>query len=307
MQSIGTYIQHPNQLGIALLKHLGKWMPDKLYLQLRYRLEVGQRLNLSDPKSFSEKLQWLKLYNRQPEYTIMVDKVKVKEYVASIVGEEHIVPTIGVWDRPEDIVWDCLPHRFVLKTNHSGGSTGVIVCKDKDSFDRQKAIDKLTRSFHKDVFYSYREWPYKNVERKVFAEEYIAPPLGVKDLPDYKWYCFGGEPLFCQVIQDRTTHETIDFFDTNWQHQEYVGLNPKAHNATVPPARPSNLDQHLYIARKLSKNIPFARIDLYETEKGVLFGEITFYPMSGMGLFRPIQWNYKLGELIHIQKTSTTY
>ena len=300
MLSIKTYLQHPNQFAIALLKYFGKWMPDKLYLQLLYRLKVGQRLNLSNPKSFSEKIQWLKLFNRRPEYTMMVDKVKAKEYVASIVGEEHIVPTIGVWDKPEDIVWDSLPNRFVLKTNHSGGSTGVIVCTDKTTFDRQKAICKLNRSLHKNVYYSYREWPYKNVVRKVFAEEYIVPPSGVKDLPDYKWYCFGGEPLFCQVIQDRTTHETIDFFDSKWRHQEFVGLNPKANNASVPPTRPVNFDQHLLIARKLSKDIPFARIDLYETEKGVLFGEITFFPMSGMGFFKPVQWNYKLGELINL-------
>ena len=300
MQSIKTYIQQPNQLGLALLKHWGRWMPDRLFLQIRYRLEVGQRLNLSNPQLFGEKIQWLKLYNRRPEYTMMVDKVKAKEYVASVVGEEHIVPTIGVWDKPEDIDWDSLPNCFVLKTNHSGGSTGVIVCTDKASFDRQRAINKLNRSLHKDVFYSYREWPYKNIKRKVFAEEYINPPSGVQDLPDYKWYCFGGEPLFCQVIQDRTTHETIDFFDSKWQHQEFVGLNKKANNASVPPSRPINLNQHLLIARKLSDNIPFARIDLYETGNGVLFGEITFFPMSGLGLFRPQRWNYYLGELIKL-------
>lgn len=306
MLPIKNYIQHPRLLCIALLKRIGRLMSDKLYLQLRFYCEVGHRLNLKHPKTFSEKLQWLKLYDRQPKYTMMVDKVKVKDYVANIIGEGHIIQTLGVWDKPEEIDFDTLPECFVLKTNHSGGSTGIVICRDKASFDRKSAINRLKKSLQSKGFYDFREWPYKNVERKVFAEEFVVPPSGVKDLPDYKWFCFNGEPCYCQVIQDRTTRETIDFFDINWNHQEFVGLNqlvgvnPQITKAIVPPPRPTNLEQQLCIARQLSKGIPFVRIDLYETEKGVFFGEITFYPMSGFGGFTPSEWDYKLGELISL-------
>ena len=304
MLPIKNYIQHPRLLCIALLKRIGRLMSDKLYLQLRFYCEVGHRLNLKHPKTFSEKLQWLKLYDRQPKYTMMVDKVKVKDYVANIIGEGHIIQTLGVWDKPEEIDFDTLPECFVLKTNHSGGSTGIVICRDKASFDRKSAINRLKKSLQSKGFYDFREWPYKNVERKVFAEEFVVPPSGVKDLPDYKWFCFNGEPCYCQVIQDRTTRETIDFFDINWNHQEFVGLNqlvgvnPQITKAIAPPPRPTNLEQQLCIARQLSKGMPFVRIDLYETEKGVFFGEITFYPMSGFGGFTPSEWDYKLGELI---------
>lgn len=306
MLPIKNYIQHPRLLCIALLKRIGILMSDKLYLQLRFYCEVGHRLNLKHPKTFSEKLQWLKLYDRQPKYTMMVDKVKVKDYVDNIIGEGHIIQTLGVWDKPEEIDFDTLPECFVLKTNHSGGSTGIVICRDKASFDRKSAINRLKKSLQSKGFYDFREWPYKNVERKVFAEEFVVPPSGVKDLPDYKWFCFNGEPCYCQVIQDRTTRETIDFFDINWNHQEFVGLNqlvgvnPQITKAIAPPPRPTNLEQQLCIARQLSKGIPFVRIDLYETEKGVFFGEITFYPMSGFGGFTPSEWDYKLGELISL-------
>ena len=301
MLPLKIYIQHPDLLGIALIKHFGGWMSNRLYLQLRFRLETGRKLNLNHPSTFEEKLQWLKLYDHCQEYTMMVDKVKVKEYVADTIGSEHVIPLLGVWNKPEDIDWNTLPDSFVLKTNHSGGNEGIVICSDKKSFDRQEAIHRLNKSLRSDdVYENFREWPYKNVPRRVFAEEYIAPPSGVKDLPDYKWFCFGGEPMYCQVIQDRTTHETIDFFDTNWIHQEFVGLEPKAGNNSVAPSRPANLDTHLHIARQLSKGIPFVRIDLYETDKGVLFGEITFYPKSGFGRFTPCEWSYKLGELIHL-------
>lgn len=265
---------------------------------------MNQHLDLKNPRSFGEKLQWLKLYDHCPEYTQMVDKVKAKDYVATIIGDDYVIPTLGVWDKPEDIDWDKLPGSFVLKTNHSGGNTGVIICRDKESFDRHRAIKTLIQSLQCDIYRDFREWPYKNVTKRVFAEEYIAPPTGVKDLPDYKWFCFDGEPRYCQVIQNRTTHETIDFFDTEWNHQVFYGLNPKGGPvfgpAEVPPERPFHLSTHLHIARELSRGIPFVRVDLYETSRGVYFGEITFYPMSGFGGFSPSEWDIKLGDMIHL-------
>ena len=295
---------HNNSRGFvaALLQKLNFLFGEKVYLKLLFRLKMGYRLDLQNPKSFSEKIQWLKLYDRKPEYTKMVDKYAVKDYVASIIGKEYIIPTLGVWKKPEDIKWDKLPDKFVLKTTHGGGSSGVVICKDKAFFDKKTAVSKLQLSMKQDIYQALREWPYKNVPRRVMAEQFINSRPNVKDLPDYKWYCFNGEPKFCQVIQDRTSNETIDFFDTNWKHQEFVGLNPVSGpaigNATREPERPTNLETQVRIARELSKGIPFSRIDLYETDGIIFFGEITFYPASGFGVFTPNHYNEILGQML---------
>ena len=298
MQPIVNYIKHPERFLDSLVRHFGQLLPDSTYIKLRYRFNMGKRLNLKNPQTFQEKLQWLKLHDHKPEYTIMVDKILAKEYVASVVGKEWVVPLLGVWDRPEEIDWELLPDRFVLKTNHSGGNTGVVICRDKNHFDRKQAIAKLNTSLKSDVYRNLREWPYKNVKKKVFAEEFIEISPDVKDLPDYKWYCFNGEPKFCQLILDRTTRETIDFYDTNWERQDFVGLNPEANVSDKVAARPKNLNNQIKISRELSKNIPFVRIDLYDTGNKTFFGEITFYPLSGMGNFRPEQYNEVLGQMI---------
>lgn len=304
MLPIKEYISRPSMTASVLLEHFGQWIPDKTYIKWMYRLKMGKKLNLKNPTTFSEKLQWLKLYNRRPEYTIMVDKYAVKEYVANIIGSKYIIPTLGVWDRPEDIDWDLLPNQFVLKTTHGGGSSGVVICNDKASFDKEKAVIKLRKSLKQDIYRSLREWPYKNVPRRIIAEQYIEPRPGVKDLPDYKWFCFDGEPRYCQVIQDRTTNETIDFFDTDWNHQEFVGLNavygPFIDTAKVLPVRPENLEIQIKIARKLSKNIPFSRVDLYEIDTNTYFGEITLYPRSGIGIFSPDNYNTLLGQMLKL-------
>ena len=304
MLPVKEYIKHPNVLGILLLKRYGKWLSDEAYIKLMFRLYMGHKLNLKSPTTFSEKIQWLKLYNRRPEYTMMVDKYAVKDYVAKTIGEEYIIPTIGVWDRPEDIEWDSLPDQFVLKTTHGGGNTGVVICKDKSTFDIQNAVEKLKKSLKEDLYIALREWPYKDVPKRIIAEKYISPAPNVVDIPDYKWYCFNGEPKFCQVILDRNSNETIDFFDTDWQHQEFSGMNPMAgpgwSHAAVLPERPANLETQILIARELSKDLPYSRIDLYETGEGIYFGEITFYPGSGLGRFRPDEYNELLGEMVNL-------
>ena len=284
-------------LGIRVLHRIGLWIPDKAYLKAKYRLCMGKKLHLEHPKTFCEKLQWLKLYDRRPEYTIMVDKVKAKEYVASILGDDYIIPTLGVWDDPNKIDFDSLPDRFVLKCNHNSGR-GMYICKDKSKMDVKKVKSELKKGLKQNYYKYGREWPYKDVPRRILAEQYIDPALDVKELPDYKWYCFNGEPKYCQVIQNRSTNETIDFFDTEWVHQDFFGLNPNARNATVPPECPLNLLTHIQIARELSKGLPFSRIDLYETGEKTYFGEITFFPMSGMGKFHPDSYDDKFGDLI---------
>lgn len=285
-----------NRLIVRLLRLL----PDKPYLSLKFHMNFKRWPNWKNPQTFSEKLQWLKLYDRRQEYTRMVDKYAVKEYVAESIGKEYVIPTLGVWYNPEEIEWEKLPDQFVLKTTHGGGSEGVVICRDKTVFDREKAIDQLNKSLQTDLYKVWREWPYKNVPKRIIAEKYIECKPEIQDLPDYKWYCFDGEPKYCQVIQDRSNKETIDFFDTNWVHQEFVGLNPNANNAATEPSRPKDLDVQIRIARELSKGIPFSRIDLYSIRGKTLFGEITLYPNSGVGQFRPEKWNTQLGEYIKL-------
>ncbi len=306
MQSVTYYFKRPRKLANALLINFFQWLPDKVFIKLLYRILMRKKLNLNNPISFQEKLQWLKIYDKNPDYHKMVDKVLVKDYVSSIIGCEYVIPLLGVWSKPEDINWDMLPNRFVLKTNHSGGNTGVIICRDKNSFNRESAIRKLNFSLKDDVYRNSREWPYKDIEKKVFAEEFIDTKSNEIDLPDYKWYCFNGEPKYCQVIKDRTTNETIDFFDTDWKHQEFVGLNPAAGPAAGPaaeePAKPSNLIEQIKIAKELSKGIPFSRIDLYSVGDKIYFGEVTFYPLSGMGEFNPRCYNEILGNMLILPK-----
>lgn len=292
-------VKHPWRLIGSVVYHTPKLWTDSFYLKIQFRSQMGYHLNLKHPTTFSEKLQWLKLYNRLPDYTMMVDKVKVKEYVASIIGEEYIIPTLGVWDDPEKIDFDALPNRFVLKCNHNSG-LGMYICKDKSKMNIEKVKDELRKGLKQDYYLTNREWPYKNVPRRILAEKYIDPAPNVQDLPDYKWYCFNGEPKYCQVIQDRSTKETIDFFDTDWNHQEFVGLNPAAGPAAVMPAKPANLEIQIRIARELSKDLPFSRIDLYTSGGTTYFGEITLYPASGFGVFRPDQYNEILGEMVKL-------
>lgn len=288
----------------SIVKNFLRFLPDKLYISLRYRCQMGYWVNWKHPKTFTEKLQWLKVYNHRPEYTMMVDKYAVKQYVADRIGWQHIIPTLGVWDKAEDINWDTLPKQFVLKTTHGGGSGGVVLCKDKMTFDKNVAIVKLNKSMSSDIYSALREWPYKNVKRQVIAEKFMIPNDKLNDptydLTDYKFFCFNGVPKFCQVIRDRHTCESIDFYDMAWNHQGFVGLNPVARNGITPVARPEHFDEMKGICKTLSANVPFLRVDLYEINGNVYFGELTFYPASGFGHFTPPEWNKRLGELIQL-------
>ena len=301
MLPIKDYIKDPRILLLSILREYGGWIPDRHYLQMLFFLKMGKRLNLDNPQTFSEKMQWLKLYNRKQEYTTMVDKLLVKNYVANIIGAEYIVPTLEVWKKPEKINFDNLPDQFVLKTTHGGGSCGAIVCKDKKCIDKDKVVKKLCIAMRQDIYNQYREWPYKNVMRQIIAEKYIENQKNSDmELIDYKFYCFNGEPKFCQVIRDRSTKETIDFFDMDWHHQEFYGLNPIARPAVVTPLKPIHFLEMQKIAHDLSQGLKFCRIDIYDTIEQPYFGEITLYPASGLGTFTPSKYDKILGGMIKL-------
>lgn len=291
-----------HQIVVALynnIVHTGitNLLSDETYLRLTYWIRFGEKLNLQHPVTFNQKLQWLKLHDRNPNYVKMVDKVLAKEYVAGIIGNKYIIPTLGVYNSFDEIDFNVLPDKFVLKCNHDSGS--VVICRDKSNFNVGKARKKLSKGLKTDAFYWGREYPYKFVERKILAESYLEDS-SAQDLKDYKFFCFGGKPFYCQVISNRSTNETIDFYDMEWNLQEFVGLTPLVKNSGVLTTCPVNFELMKRFSETLSVGLPFSRIDFYESCGKLYFGEITLYPAAGFGQFFPNVWNYKLGELIDV-------
>ena len=274
-------------------------MPDDEFLKRMYKLHFCKELNLDNPKTFNEKLQWLKLYDRKPEYTRMVDKYEAKGYVAERIGEEYIIPTIGVWDKFDDIDFDSLPDKFVLKCTHDSG--GLVICKDKSKLDIKAAKKKINKHMKRKYFYIWREWPYKNVKPRIIAEKYMEDEK-TAELRDYKFFCFNGEAKLLFIATDRQTagEETkFDFFDMEYNHLPFTNGHP---NAAVPPEKPMCFDEMRSLAEKLSVGIPHLRVDFYEVNGKVYFGELTFSHWSGMVPFDPPEWDDKLGEWIGLSK-----
>lgn len=275
-------------------KHLMDWMDDKTYLKLKYRASLGKKLNLENPQTFNEKLQWLKLYNRKPEYTVMVDKVKAKEYVANIIGEEHIIPTLGVWDNPDDIDFDKLPNQFVLKCNHNSG-LGMCICRDKSKLDIEKVKRELRKGLKQNYYLHGREWPYKDVPRKILAEKFMVDESGT-ELKDYKIFCMDGEPEIIEVDYGRFSKHMRNMYDKTWDLMEMEFNYPSDASHVID--RPEKLNEMLELARKLSKDIPYVRTDFYSIGEKLYWGELTFFNEAGMGAFRPEEWDERLGKLV---------
>lgn len=300
-KNIKRAISHPREIGRAFMTHTAPyWKNDKMYLKYMFYFVMGQSLNLRNPKTFNEKLQWLKLYNRKPEYCDLVDKYKVKKIVASIIGEKYIIPTIGVWSRPEEIDFNSLPNRFVLKTTHDGGSMGVVICKDKSSFNFEEAIKKLNRSLNHSAYVQSREWPYKDVERKIIAEEFIEDSLD-KDLHDYKVLCFEGEPKLIEFHSGRyTSGQHQEFYDTDWNLTDISQGGPYVASKISYP-KPECLDEMLSITKKLCKGHHHIRVDWYILNRTeIKFGELTFFDGSGFDGFDDIKYDELLGSWIKI-------
>lgn len=282
----------------CLIKTAAIW-PDEIFLKIVFYLRMGYKLNLNNPRSYSEKLQWLKLHNRHPEYTQMVDKVAAKEYVASIIGNEYIIPTIAVYDSVEDIIWEDLPAQFVLKCSHDSG--GIVICKDKEKLDIEKAKKKLARGLKQSYYQVNREYPYKDVPRKIICEEYREDESGY-ELKDYKWFCFDGKPQALFIASDRgsQTEETkFDFFDMDFNHLPFRNGHP---NSAHEIKKPIGFEKMKELAAKLSQGIPQVRIDFYDINGHIYFGEITFFHWSGMMPFEPKEWDYTFGEWINLPK-----
>lgn len=273
---------------------------DSMFLRIRYRCMVGYPLDLDNPKTFSEKLQWLKLNDIHDEYTQMVDKVEAKKYVAGIIGQEYIIPTLGVWNSVDEIDWDALPNQFVVKpTNDSGG---LVICRDRTVFDIEAAKAKLRSLGQRDYSRVSKEYPYRNVPHRFIAEEYKEDESG--ELRDYKFFCFNGVPRYCQVISGRGSDTTTSFYDRDWVMQEFSGLH--IHNLDkTSVGRPMGYEEMLTLAERLAKGIPFVRIDLYNINGKIFFGEITFFPYSGLGEFRPLKWNKIIGDLVVLPNKQT--
>lgn len=269
---------------------------DRKFIQIQWKNRMDYPLNLDHPKTYNEKLQWLKLYNQNPLYSVLVNKYLVKDYVAKVIGDEYIIPTLNVWDDVESIDFDSLPNQFVLKCTHDSG--GLVICKDKKVLNVAEAKTKIQKSLQTDFYLLGREWPYKNVGRRVIAEQYMEDDE-TKELRDYKFFCFNGIPQFLFIATGRQTKDEpdFDFFDMNFNHLPFKHGHP---NASVLPQKPKNFELMKSLAEKLSVGMPHVRVDLYEINGKVYFGELTFFHHSGMVPFDPQEWDYKLGQMIEL-------
>jgi hypothetical protein len=295
-------IKNPSLVANKLLKKLGKPLSDKQYARLQYRFVTGKKLNLANPTTYNEKIQWLKVYGFKPEYTQMADKYLARECIIERLRthfenpEQFLVPLLGVWDMFDDIDFDTLPEQFVLKTNHDSGT--VVICDDKQRFDKATARDKLTKSLKRNFYWGSREPCYKDIEPKIIAEELLGT-----NIYDYKFFCFDGKCRAIQVDLDRFTDHRRNLYSPNWELLPLSFAHPNAHDVDVP--KPERLDEMLSIAEDMSKGMPHLRVDFYcppppPLQSQVFIGELTFYPENGIGELTPGSWSTIFGDWIHL-------
>ncbi len=297
MSSVKKLLKNPYKFIFILDKlKISKLIPDKPYLKIKFRAHMGKKLDLKNPQTFNEKLNWLKLYNRKSEYTRMVDKYEAKEYVANILGDEYIIPTLGVWERVEDIDFDSLPNQFVLKCTHDSG--GIVICGDKTKLNLEEAKETVRKALNANFYFMGREWPYKNVKKRIIAEQYMED-TEIGELRDYKFLCFNGEVKCSFVCSHRFSKEGlhVTFFDKDWNVMPFERHYPSVKEGVQPP---KNYNRMVELAEILSKNIPFVRVDFYEVEGRIYFGELTFFPGCGWEEFNPYEWDKKMGEWIKL-------
>lgn len=295
MMKIFKYINNPELIILKLDELNLVRLNDKNFLKLKYKEKFGKRLNLDNPITFNEKLQWLKLYDRQDYYTKLVDKNSAKEIIGKIIGNEYIIPTLGIYENFEDIEFSKLPKKFVIKCTHDSG--GIIICKDKDKLDLKKAKKKINNSLKKNYYYQWREWPYKNIEPRIIVEKYMDDRLN-SQLNDYKMMCFNGKVKCSFVCTDRDNKEkglAVTFYDINWNRMPF---RRHYRNDDKEIAKPKNYERMIELTEKICKKIIFARVDWYEIGGRLYFGEVTFFPGAGMEEFEPEEWDYKIGNML---------
>lgn len=272
-------------------------LSDEIFLKKKFKIYMGKNLDLNNPKTFNEKLQWLKINDRKPIYTIMVDKYEAKKYVASIIGEEYIIPTLGIYDNFDQINFDSFPNQFVIKCTHDSG--GLVIVKDKTQINIQKVRKKINKCLKRNYYWSGREWPYKNVKPRIIIEKYMEDQ-NTEDLKDYKFFCFGGVPKIILVCSERFSSSNMceTWFDDSWN---LLPIKENNHGIDKSIKCPLNFEKMKNLASILSKDIPFVRIDFYEIKNEIYFGEITFFPASGYEKFDPEEWDEKMGDLIELK------
>lgn len=269
---------------------------DETYVKWDYRWGMGHFPDLETPKTYNEKLCWLKIHARKPEYTKLVDKYDAKEYVKGIIGEKYIIPSYGVWDNFEDIDFDALPNQFVLKTTHDSG--WIIICKDKSKFDKEATRKKVAASMKHSLYSYHREYPYKDLKPRIIIEK-LMEEEGGHSLKDYKFFCFDGEVKMLFIATDRPVDTRFDFFDRDFNHLPFKQGHPLA---SKPINKPEGFEEMITIAEKLSKGIPHVRVDLYNINGKIYFGELTFFHFGGTVPFKPGEWDYKIGEWLNLPK-----
>lgn len=295
VKKVISYIKNPSKI-ILFLGVKGKinFIPDKFFLKLMYEDRIGKKLNLANPKTYNEKLQWLKLYDRRAEYISMVDKFEVRKYISKVIGEDYLIPMIGIYNSFDEIDFEKLPNQFVLKCTHDSG--GLIICKDKNNLDKEWARERITKSLKRNFYYHGREWPYKNIRPRIICEKYMVDESNI-ELKDYKFFCFNGIPKAMFIATDRGIDTRFDFYDMEFNHlpfmQHYKNSNKKI-------VKPKGFEQMLELAQKLAQDIPHVRVDFYDIDGKIYFGELTFYHFSGLEKFEPDTYDEKFGEWIEL-------
>ena len=300
-KAIKLLFTNPSKFFCVLLgTRIGCIVPDSIYLKRLFKKKLKYSLNLKNPKTFNEKLQWLKLNDRNPLYTQLVDKYEVRNFVKEKVGAKYLIPILGVWKNSKDIDFNKLPNQFVLKCTHDSGS--VVICRDKSNFDKKNAKTILNKGLKRNFYYAGREWPYKNVKPRIIAEKYMVDESG-RELKDYKFMCFNGKAKCSFVCSNRNLPNglNVDFYDRNWKPMPFE--RHYSRSGTLIP-KPKKFDKMVEFAEKLSKDMPFVRVDFYETNGHLFFGELTFYPGAGFEEFSPESYDYLLGSWIELPNES---
>lgn len=304
-QTIGRLAKSPKKFYRTVRSKLATrgwyfWMSDKTFSKNEFKIKMGQKLDLKNPKTFNQKLQWIKLNMHNPEFVDMVDKCEAKKFAAKVIGEDKIIPTLGVWNKFEEIDFAALPEQFVLKCTHDSG--GLAICKDKAKFDKEKARRKIKTSLKNNFYWRYREWAYKNIKPRIIAEQYLEDGKTDDGLTDYKFFCFGGQPKLLYVSQGLRNHATasISFYDMDGNEMPFHRSDYKTMGKDFK--MPENFDELKNVAEQLASaiDVPFVRIDLYSVCGKIYFSEITFYPNAGLIPFEPVEWDTKLGEWIKL-------